>query len=215
MESPISGSRRPLRAAIYCRCSTSDQRPDLQLDSLRGLASQRAWTVAGEFIDIGFSGLASKRPQLNEMLSQVGRGQIDVVAVWRLDRLGRSTRDLLNLVEDFRVRNVQLISAQENVDTQSPLGHAFITLVALLGQAEAEWLRERTRHGLAAARRRGAVLGRPRVAVDLVRAHELIREGQSVRRVAKLMGVGASTLSRALRSGAASPSISVIQPDAA
>jgi DNA invertase Pin-like site-specific DNA recombinase len=93
------------------------------------------------------------------------------------------------------------------------MGQAFVTLVALLGQAEGEWLRERTRHGLAAARRRGAVLGRPRVAVDLTRAHELIRAGQSVRQIARHLGVGASTLSRALRSeGAASP---LAQPDAA
>src|SRR5580658_3395862 len=185
----MSPVQRPLRAALYARCSTSDQRVDLQLDALRQLARQREWEVVGEHVDHGWSGLNAKRPALVEMMSQVGRGRVDVIAVWRLDRLGRSTRDLLNLLEDLRVRSVRLVSAQESLDTESPMGRAFLTLVAMLGEAEGEWLRERTRHGLAAARRRGAVLGRPRVAVDLVRAHELIREGQSVRRVAKLMGV--------------------------
>jgi Enterobacteriaceae phage serine recombinase len=194
-------SRRPLRAALYARCSTSDQRPDLQLSALRDLAVQRGWHVAGEFVDIGWSGLSTKRPQLELMKREVGSGHIDVVAAWRFDRLGRSTRDFLNLLEELRVRGVEVVSAQENVDTSSPIGRVFLMVIALMAEMEREWLRDRTKAGLAAARRRGAILGRPRVTVDLVRAHELLREGQSVRQTARAIGVGASTLSRALRLG--------------
>lgn len=195
---PPSAIGRPLRVALYCRVSTSDQRVDLQLDALRALAQQRGWDIQNTYIDHGWSGVNAKRPQLAEMLRAVGRGQVDVVAVWRMDRLGRSTRDLLNLVEELRVRNVALVSCQENLDTASPIGRAFLTLVALLGETEREWIRERTRCGLAAARKRGAVLGRPRVHVDLARARELLAAGSSVRGAARTMGVGAATLSRAL-----------------
>jgi DNA invertase Pin-like site-specific DNA recombinase len=210
-----ASSTRPLRVAHYARCSTAEQRVDLQLDALRQLSSQRGWEIANEFVDHGWSGTSSKRPQLAAMLAEIGRGRIDCVSVFRLDRLGRSTRDLLNLLEDFRIRNVQLVSAQENIDTATPMGRVFVTLVAMLSEAEAGWLRERTIHGLRAAVRRGAILGRPRVTVDLVRAHELLRGGQSVRQTARAMGVGASTLSRALRAEGPSTSIALVQPDAA
>lgn len=199
MKTDASGSPRRPRVAFYCRCSTSDQRVDLQLDALRDLARQRGWEVVNEYIDHGWSGANTKRPQLTEMLRAVGRGQLDLICVWRLDRLGRSTRDLLNLLEELRVRNVQLVSAQENLDTTSPVGKAFITLIALLAETEREWLRDRTRSGQEAARRRGAQIGRPKVHVDVERARELLRGGQSLRKAARTLGVGASTLSRALR----------------
>src|SRR6185295_13833440 len=95
-----SGASRRVRAVFYCRCSTADQRVDLQLDSLRDLARQRGWDVVNEYVDHGWSGANTKRPQLTEMLRSVGRGQVDLICVWRLDRLGRSTRDLLNLLEE-------------------------------------------------------------------------------------------------------------------
>jgi DNA invertase Pin-like site-specific DNA recombinase len=201
----ISGSgtiQRPARAALYCRCSTPDQRVDLQLDALRDLARQRGWKVANEYIDHGWSGANTKRPGLTDLMRAVGRGEVDIVCVWRLDRLGRSTRDLLNLVEELRLRNVQLVSAQENLDTTSPMGKAFVTLVALLGESEAEWLRDRTRAGIEAARRRGAQIGRPRVDFSIARARELMAGGQSLRKAARTLGIGASTLSRALRAPA-------------
>jgi DNA invertase Pin-like site-specific DNA recombinase len=187
------------RAALYLRVSTSDQRVDLQLSGLRQLAQQRGWEVVGEFIDHGFSGSKTKRPQLDQMLAEVNRGRVDTVAVWKLDRLGRSTKDLLVLLEELRVRNVEIVSTTENLDTSTPTGRAFFTMIAMWSEVEKDWLRERTVAGLAAARRRGVRLGRRPVDVDVDRALQLRSQGRSLRQVARALGVGATTVHRALQ----------------
>jgi DNA invertase Pin-like site-specific DNA recombinase len=197
-----SATSHSTRVALYGRVSTVDQRTDLQLDGLRSLAEQRGWEVVGEFIDVGVSGARTKRPQLDAMLREVSLGKVDIVCCWKLDRLGRSTRDLLNLLEELRVRNVQLVSAQEALDTSTAMGRAFYTLIALLGEVEREWLRDRTRAGLESARRRGARIGRPRAQVNIVRARQLFAEGHSLRSAAAVLGVNASTLMRAVRRAA-------------
>jgi len=185
--------------ALYARCSTADQRIDLQLSGLRSLARQREWEVTGEYIDHGFSGASAKRPQLQKMLGEVHRGRVDVVAVWKLDRLGRSTKDLLTLLEEMRVRGVDIVSTMENLDTSTPSGKFFFGMVALLGEVERDWLRERTVAGLAAARARGVRLGRRPVDIDIERALQLRAQGLSIRQVARNLGVGATTVHRALR----------------
>ena len=194
----VEHSIRPVRVALYARCSTADQRIDLQLSGLRTLARQREWQVVGEYIDHGYSGAKTKRPKLDLMLSEVNRGKVDLIAVWKLDRLGRSTRHLLNLLEELRVRNVGLVSVQENLDTSSPTGRFFFGVIALLGEVERDWLRERTVAGLAAARARGVRLGRRPVEVDIERALQLRAQGLSIRLVARALGVGATTVHRAL-----------------
>jgi len=186
------------RAALYLRVSTPDQRIDLQLAGLRQLAQQRGWEVVGEFIDHGYSGSKAKRPQLDNMLSQVNRGRVDVVGVWKLDRLGRSTKDLLILLEELRLRNVQIVSTMENLDTSTPTGRAFFTMVAMWSEVEKDWLRERTLAGLQAARARGVRLGRRPVDVDVGQALQLRSQGRSFRQVARVLGVGSTTVHRAL-----------------
>lgn len=198
---PKSSATRSPRVLLYGRVSTTDQRTDLQVDALHQLARQRGWEVVGEFFDVGWSGAKARRPQLDAMLKLVSLGRADLVAVWKLDRLGRSTKDLLNLLDEFRVRNVQLVSVSEAIDTSTPLGRAFFTLVGLLGEVEREWLRERTRAGLDAARRRGVRVGRPRTYVPVARARLLMDGGQSLRAAAKMLKLDPSTLLRALRRG--------------
>jgi DNA invertase Pin-like site-specific DNA recombinase len=183
-----------------------EQRTDLQVDALRELARQRNWEVVGEFFDVGWSGARASRPQLDAAMKLVSRGRVDVVCVWKLDRLGRSTKDLLNLLDELRVRNVQLVSAQESIDTNTSMGRAFFTLIGLLGEVEREWLRERTRAGLDAARRRGARIGRPRTYVPVVRARQLMARGMSLRATARKLDLDPSVLLRALRGeGVAEP----------
>lgn len=186
------------RAALYFRVSTPDQRVDLQLSGLRQLAQQRGWNVVGEFVDHGYSGTKTKRPQLDKMMAEINKGAIDVVAVWKLDRLGRSTRHLLNLLEELRVRNVALVSHQESLDTASPAGRLFFTMIAMFSEVERDWLRERTVAGLAAARARGVKLGRKRVEVDVEQALQLRSQGRSLRQIGRALGVGATTIHRAL-----------------
>jgi DNA invertase Pin-like site-specific DNA recombinase len=190
------------RVALYLRVSSDAQKVDMQRDGLRSLAAQRGWSLVGEYVDQGWSGSKTARPQLTAMMREITKGRVDVVAVWKLDRLGRSTRDLLNMVEELRVRNVQLVSAQESLDTGTPTGRAFLTMVAIFAELEREWLRERTIHGLQAAKRRGKRLGRPPVDVDLDVARRLLAEGQSLRAIARALGVGKTSVHRALHAAA-------------
>lgn len=174
----------------------------MQIAALRQVVEQRGWHAVGEFVDSGISGQKDRRPQLDELMKVVHRGGIDIVAVWRFDRFARSTRHLVCALEEFRSRGIDFISVNDAIDTSTPNGRFTFAVISAVAELERELIRERTRCGLAAARRRGAVLGRPRVHVDLVRARELLAGGSSVRAAARTMQIGAATLSRALAAAA-------------
>lgn len=201
------------RVAVYARTSTArDQSPDLQLDELRVLVEQRGWRVVGEHVDVGESGSKERRPALDELMSKVRRGQVDIVLVWRFDRFARSVRHLVMALDEFRERGVDFVSLRDGVDTSTLNGRLMFQIFAAFAEFERELLRERTRAGLAAARRRGQALGRPRMFVNVQRAIELKRCGLSVRAIAKALGMSSSTVHRALRKAGSLPQSSQ-QPD--
>ena len=176
----------------YARVSTADQNPALQLDALAGAG------VDCVFADHGVSGSAASRPELDRCLEHLRPG--DTLVVWRLDRLARSLKHLLTLVEDLSARGVHLRSLTENIDTSSASGRLVLSVFGALAEFERELIRERTTAGLAAARNRGARVGRP-VAVtpeQLAQARTLVGAGHPVAEVARTLGVGRSTLYRAL-----------------
>ncbi len=196
----VGGGKAGPRVALYARVSTAkEQNPALQVEELRDLAQRRGWHVMGEFVDLGQSGAKDRRPELDRMLTEVRRSRVDVVACWRFDRFARSLRHLVTAMEEFRVRGVEFVSLQDGIDTATPAGRLTFHLVGAMAEFERELIRERTRAGLAAARRRGARLGRPKVRVDVERALALRAEGLSIRKVATALGVGASTVHRALQ----------------
>lgn len=190
---------RGLRAALYARVSTADQNPRMQIDELRELAARRGYEVVDEFVDHGVSGMRDRRPELDRLLAVAHRGKVDLVVCWRFDRFARSLKFLLVTLDDFRARGIDFVSMQDNIDTSTPTGRLSFAIVGAVAEMEREMNRERTRSGIAAARRRGARIGRPRVEVDVARARTLLATGDSVRGVAKKLAVGASTLARALR----------------
>ncbi|MBK6515693.1 MAG: recombinase family protein [Polyangiaceae bacterium] len=114
----------------------------------------------------------------------------------------RNLKFLLLTLDDFRVRGIDFVSLQDNIDTSTPTGRLAFAIIGAVSEMEKEMNRERTRSGIAAARRRGAQIGRPRVRVEIGVARQLLAQGHSIRAVAKKLGVGASTLTRALRSTA-------------
>jgi DNA invertase Pin-like site-specific DNA recombinase len=190
--------QRAARVAFYTRVSTASQTTDNQIIQLQQVADARGWTVVRTFADVA-SGAKDRRPALDEMMKLVRRGQVDLVAVAALDRLGRNTRHLVNLVEEFRQLGVALYSYRETLDTSSPVGALIVTVFAALAQFERDVLRERTLAGLARVRAQGRRLGRPPcVAVDVAEARRLIAEGVSKKRVAVRLGVPRTTLLRAL-----------------
>ena len=192
--------KTPMKAALYARVSTSNHGQDvgLQLDELRAVARQRGWQVVDEFIDEGVSGSKQSRPALDRLMEAVRCGQADVVAVWRFDRFARSTRHLLAALDEFRQVGVDFISIRESVDTSTSVGQMVFTLIAAISEFERALVIERVNAGVARARAAGKHCGRPRRDIDLDLARLLQSQGHGIRRVARMMGVPRSTLSRHL-----------------
>lgn len=187
------------RAALYARVSTSGQSPELQLDELRQVARQRGWTVVGEYVDPGVSGAKEDRPALGALLGAARRGEADVLAVWKLDRLGRSLRHILHLLDELGRLGVQFVSVRDpGIDTTSPQGRLLLSVVGAFAEFERALILERVRAGVARARLSGKQLGRPRRQLDLRAANALLNQGRSVRAVADMLGVPRSTLTRRL-----------------
>ncbi len=188
-----------MKAALYARCSTSEQTVDLQLDGLRDYAKARGLEIVEEYIDEGVSGSRTKRPALDRLLADAHRRRFDAVLVWKLDRLGRSLSHLIRLVEEFSSLGVDLISLGDpGLDTTSPHGRLIFSIMGAVAEFERDLIRERTRAGMAAARRRGKRIGRPRVYVPVSKARTLLAQGLSQREVARRLGVARATLKKAL-----------------
>ncbi len=194
-----------MRAAIYVRVSTTDQRLDVQTDELRRYVEARGWTLAACWEDRGVSGSRDRRPGLDAVMTAARRRQVDVVVVAAFDRFARSVRHLLTALDEFRALGVEFVSLREQIDTSTPLGRMVFTVVAAVAELEREVIRERVRVGIAAARRRGVRLGRPRRVFDLGRARTMLAGGTSQRAVARALGVGDATLRAALRDRAKTP----------
>ena len=176
----------------YARVSTGDQSPNLQLDALRAAGCYRV------FVDTA-SGALTARPELAKVLDQLRPG--DALVVWKLDRLGRSLRHLVDTVTGRAERSVGFQSLQEAIDTTTPGGKLVFHVFAALAEFERDLIRERTSAGLAAARARGRRGGRPWVmsAHKVQVAREMYRSGQySVSAIASTLGVSRASVYRHL-----------------
>ncbi len=136
------------RVAIYARVSTTDQSTDSQLLDLRRYVSDRGWQTFREYCDNGISGTKDSRPALNELMDNARKRRFDVILVWRFDRFARSTRHLINALEEFKNLGIDFVSYQENIDTASPLGGAIFTIISAVAQLERDIIAERVKAGL-------------------------------------------------------------------
>lgn len=182
------------RAAIYARVSTRDQDPAMQLADLRRLAEARGWTVAGEYVDHGYSGAKDSRPALDRLMQDARRRKVDAVLCWRFDRMARSVQHLVGMLDEFRALGVDFVSHQEAVDTSTPAGKVLFTVIAAFAEFERSILIERVRAGIAKAKATGKHCGRPRVAVDAGEVRALSEEGLSLRAIGQRVGVSHSTV---------------------
>jgi DNA invertase Pin-like site-specific DNA recombinase len=171
----------------YARVSTTDQNPALQLTALKRERCKRI------FIDKA-SGAIRKRLELEKCLKFLTAG--DVLIVWKLDRLGRSLRDLITLLDDLKGQGIKFKSLTEAIDTETPTGRAMWQMVGVLAELERSLIQERTKAGREAAKRRGVKLGRPRKlsSQQVTHARKLIEDGESPAHVAQLLKVARSTL---------------------
>ncbi len=176
----------------YARVSTDDQNASLQQDALKSAGCVKVFTDKA-------SGTLASRPQLDRMLDQLRPG--DVVVVWRLDRLGRSLKNLIALVEDLAEKGVGFRSLTENIDTTTNGGKLVFHIFGALAEFERTLIRERTMAGLAAARARGRVGGRPPTMtpekIKVARQMYDSRE-HTVEAIAQTLGVSRKTIYRHL-----------------
>ncbi|MBK5238458.1 MAG: recombinase family protein [Actinomycetales bacterium] len=175
----------------YGRVSTSDQNPNSQEDALKRARVDKL------FIDT-FTGTKASRPELDWLRGQLRRG--DVLVITRLDRLGRSAKDLLAIAGELDTLGVQLEVLEQNIDTRTPEGKIFFTIVAAFAKFERGIMRSRTMDGLAAARARGRVGGRKPTMTSkhIDEAKRLYGEGKSVSDIAALLSVSRPTIYRSL-----------------
>ncbi len=173
------GVRRGLRAALYARVSTPGQDPLDQLRELRQYAAARGFKIAEEFVDV-VSGAKERRPALDRLMKAAHRRSVDVVLVWRIDRLGRSLRHVITCLDTFRSIGVELSSLHDQIDTTTPSGKVVFAVIAAVAEFEREIIRERIQAGLARARSQGKRLGRPPRSVALAEAQGLRAKGWSL-----------------------------------
>ena len=178
----------------YARTSTDDQTTALQLAALKKAGCQDIHE------DKGISGTIRKRPALSRCLAALESG--DCLIVWKLDRLGRSLRDLIDMLDDLRARGVRFQSITEAIDTETPTGRAMWQLVGVLAELERSLITERTKAGVKEAQRRGVKFGRkPKLSpAQINHARQQIEQGEGVQDVAALLNVDRTTLYRALKS---------------
>jgi DNA invertase Pin-like site-specific DNA recombinase len=176
----------------YARVSTADQNLDLQLDALKQAGCERI------FHDM-ISGAKAERPGLQDTLSHLRRD--DTLVVWKLDRLGRTTKGLIDLVEYLKERGIGFKSLQDHIDTASPMGQFFFVLMSAIAELERSLIQERSKAGLAAARARGRQGGRPYAlqGQDRIDAMLLIEAGRDTRYVRERYKISRSTLEREWR----------------
>ena len=192
-----------LRAAIYARVSTTSQTTENQLHDLERVAVLRGWTIVGVFTDDGISGSKGRaeRPALDALLKTATRREVDLIAVWSIDRLGRSLQHLVETVNELHAVGVDLYMHQQAIDTSTPSGKLAYSIFGAFAEFERSLIRERVRAGLDRAKRSGVKLGRPSNLSASVRNSilELRAQRTPIRKIASQLNVGTGTIYQVLR----------------
>jgi DNA invertase Pin-like site-specific DNA recombinase len=183
------------RAVLYARVSTRDQHPETQLYELRTLAKQRGFEIVREYIDV-ISGAKSKRPGLDRLLSDARRGQFDIVLVAAFDRVARSVRHFLEVLDEFNRLGIEFVSLRENIDTGGALGRAMVVIVGAIAELEKSLIVERVKAGMRRALLEGRRIGRVPLNVDRAALVADRLGGLSITAVAKKHRVSRATVCR-------------------
>jgi DNA invertase Pin-like site-specific DNA recombinase len=153
------------RAALYMRVSTLDQHPENQLNELRQFAGQRGFEIVEEYTDHGIRGAKARLPALDRMLN-ANRRRFDVVVVWACDRLARSTKHFLQVLDELNYLGIQFLSQRESIDTDGPLGRTIVVIISAIAELERSLIVERVRAGMRRAKLEGRRIGRTPLDVD-------------------------------------------------
>jgi DNA invertase Pin-like site-specific DNA recombinase len=192
------------RAALYCRVSTGDQHLETQLLDLRELAKQRGLEIVREYSDV-ISGAKSKRPGLDQLMSDARRHRFDVLLVSAFDRLARNVRHFLEVLDELNHLNIQFISLRENIDTGGPLGRAMLTIIGAISELERSLIVERVKAGMRRAKLEGRRIGRAPLNINREEVVSDRRSGISLTKVATKHRISRASVCRLVREAGANP----------
>jgi DNA invertase Pin-like site-specific DNA recombinase len=193
------------RAALYMRVSTLDQHPETQLHDLHQMAAQRGYQIVHEYTD-RISGTKAKRPGLGDMMHDARRGSFDVVLVWASDRIARSVKHFLEVLDELNRLNIEFISFREQIDTGGPLGRAVVIIIGAVAELERNLIVERVRAGMRRAKLEGRHIGRKPLDLDRNAISKDREHGQSLGQLAKTYRVSRATIHRVLKEHASTTS---------
>jgi DNA invertase Pin-like site-specific DNA recombinase len=199
------------RAAIYVRVSSPDQHPETQLCDLRPLAAARGYEIVGQYSDT-ISGSKAKRPGLDQLMSDARRGRFDVVMVWAFDRMARSVRHFLEILDELNHLGIEFVSFRENLDTGGPLARAMVIIVGAIAELEKSLIVERLKSGMRRARLEGRQIGRARLDVDRGQIICDRRNGLSLSQTARKHGISRASVCRIAKQPALTPDASCSAP---
>ena len=148
------------KVVLYCRVSTKDQNCDRQITELKEISKNHNYHIIDEYIDTGFSGSMKNRPELDRMMKDAFSKKFEMVMTLELSRMGRSTKNLLEIVEKLKEKDINLFIANQQIDTSTPSGSMFFTIASAFATYERDLIRERVISGLQNAKKKGVVLGR-------------------------------------------------------
>ena len=192
-----------MKVAIYARVSTATQTANNQTQELERIAALRGWTIVATYRDEGISGAKGRdqRPALDQLLKAATKREFDLIAVWSIDRLGRSLQHLVTTVNDLHAQGVQLYFHQQAIDTTTPSGKLMFGVFSSFAEFERDLIRERIKLGVERARKEGKKLGRPSSVTDSTRAAivELYKKGMSPKKISQTLRCGVGTAFHTLK----------------
>jgi len=189
------------KAVLYMRVSSLDQHPETQLLDLQQMAAQRGYEVVKQYTD-RISGAKARRPGLDELMLDARRGRFDVVLVWASDRIARSVRHFLEVLDELNRLNIEFISFREQIDTGGPLGRAIVVIIGAIAELERNLIVERVRAGMRRAKLEGQHIGRQPLDLDREAIRRDHRRGQSLGQIAKEHGISRATVHRVVHEAA-------------
>lgn len=187
------------RVAFYARVSTDKQTTEVQKREITEfLKSKPEFNLVNSYCDEGFSGSKVKRPELDKLLIAARNNEFDVIVIWKLDRLARSLKHLVSLVNEFKDLGIELISLTDGIDFTTAQGRLMFGIFASLAEFERELIRERVKAGLDNAKAKGRKLGRTKIRDDEA-ILKLRSEGLSVRKIAKHLSISTGQVQRSIK----------------
>jgi DNA invertase Pin-like site-specific DNA recombinase len=188
-----------MRVGMYLRVSTGEQTIANQERELTAAAERHGWTIASVFKDEGISGAKGRdaRPGFDQLCKAITRRQVEMVAAWSVDRLGRSLQHLVVFLGELQASGCDLYLHQQGLDTSTPAGRALFGMLSVFGEFERAMIVDRMRSGMARARAQGKIIGRPAIAAEV--REEIARRlatGATIYRVAKDMGLDRKTVDK-------------------